>query len=61
MLAGLKELKNRITGTRQPWIPTEGEDYWKIEYGTERLLHNPQPRSPLTYEQEARIKTVKYH
>ncbi|WP_150269621.1 hypothetical protein [Paenibacillus tepidiphilus] len=61
MLAGLKELKNWVTGMWQPWMSSHEEEYWKIEYSVERHLHNPPTRSPLTYEEEARIKTVKYH
>ena len=61
MLAGLKELKNWVTGISQPWMGSGEEDYWKIEYSGERHLHTPQPPHLLTYEQESRIKSVKYH
>jgi hypothetical protein len=60
MLSGLKELKNWVSGIWQPWIDS-GEDYWRIEYSVERHLHTPESRNQLTYEEEARIKTVKYH
>ncbi|AIQ70784.1 hypothetical protein [Paenibacillus graminis] len=61
MLAGLKELKNWVAGMWQPWMTSEEEDYWKIEYSAERHLHTPPSPSPLTYQEEARIKSVKYH
>lgn len=61
MLAGLKELKNRVAGMWQPWLNAEEADYWKIEYSAERHARTPQTPSPLTYEEEARLKTVKYH
>ncbi|GGF59713.1 hypothetical protein GCM10010912_01170 [Paenibacillus albidus] len=61
MLAGLKELKNWVTGIGQPWTASGDEDYRRIEYTVERHLHTPQARNPLTYVEEARIKTIKYH
>ncbi|WP_339319117.1 hypothetical protein [Paenibacillus sp. FSL R10-2734] len=60
MLAGLKELKNWVTS----WNPTMNsgnEDYQKMEYSVQRHLHTPRTPKPLTYEEEARIKTVKFH
>jgi len=61
MLAGLKELKNWMSGIWQPWMGSGEEDYRNIEYSVERHLHTPQSRNQLTYVEEARIKTVKYH
>lgn len=61
MLAGFKELKNWVTGMWQPWMASGDEEYWRIEYTGERHMHNPQSARPLTYEEESRIKTVKYH
>jgi hypothetical protein len=61
MLAGLKELKNWVYAIWQPGVPSGEEDYRNMEYTVERHLHNPQTRSPLTYEEESRIKTVKFH
>lgn len=61
MLAGLKELKNWVTDIWNPWMDMGTEDYRKIEYSAERHLHTPQTPNPLTYEEEARIKTVKFH
>ena len=61
MLAGLKELKNWMSGIWQPWMVSGEEDYRNIEYSVERHLHTPQSRNQLTYVEEARIKTVKYH
>lgn len=60
MLAGLKELKNWVTEYCNPTLNTGGEDYHQIEY-SQRHLHTPQSPKPLTYEEEARIKTVKFH
>lgn len=60
MLAGLKELKNWVTGMWQPGMDSEQEDYWKIEYSMDHHLHASRVPSPLTYEEESRIKTVKY-
>ncbi|MCL6604620.1 MAG: hypothetical protein K6T94_17290 [Paenibacillus sp.] len=61
MLAGLKELKNWVTGIWEPWMASGEEDYRRIEYAVERHVHTPQSRNQLTYEEEARIKSVKYH
>lgn len=61
MLAGIKELKNWVTGMWRPGMASGEEDYRKMEYSVERHLHTPQTPSPLTYEQESRIKTVKFH
>ncbi len=61
MLAGLKELKNWVSGLWQPWMTSGDEDYHRIEFSVERHLHTPQLPSALTYEEEARIKTVIYH
>lgn len=61
MLAGLKELKNWVTENWNPTLNTGSEDYHKIEYSVQRHLHIPQTPKPLTYEEEARIKTVKFH
>ncbi|SEU18458.1 hypothetical protein [Paenibacillus sp. NFR01] len=59
MLATLKEIKQWVS---DKWQPNMGEeDYRKMEYSVERHLHTPPARSPLTYEEEARIKTVIYH
>lgn len=60
MMTGLKELKSWVSGIWQPGMATGEEDYRNLEYTVERHLHNPQPRNQLTYEQEARIKSVKY-
>ncbi|ASA23888.1 hypothetical protein [Paenibacillus donghaensis] len=61
MLAGIKEFKNWVSGMWQPSTAWGDEDYRKLEYSVERHLHTPQLPSPLTYEEEARIKTVKFH
>jgi len=61
MMAGFKELKNWVTGIWQPETASGVEDYLKIEYTAERHLHASQSPNPLTYEEEARIKTVKFH
>lgn len=61
MLAGLKEFKNWVIGIGQPWMSSEYDDYRKIEYSVERHLHTPQTPRLLTYEEESRIKTIKYH
>ncbi len=61
MLAGLKELKNWVSGIWQPWMASGDEDYRNMEYTVERHLHNPQSPNLLTYEEEARNKIVKYH
>ncbi|AIQ49099.1 hypothetical protein R70723_26720 [Paenibacillus sp. FSL R7-0273] len=60
MLEVLKELKNRVIGYWQPEVAGE-DDYQKMEYTVQRHLHTPQSTSPLTYEEQARIKTVIYH
>jgi hypothetical protein len=61
MLEGLKEIKNWVSGIWQPWNVSGEEDYRNMEYTVQRHLHTPQTPSPLTYEQESRIKTIKYH
>ncbi|WP_342478865.1 hypothetical protein NYE24_13330 [Paenibacillus sp. FSL H7-0350] len=61
MLAGIKELKNWVTGMWQPGMASGEEDYRKMEYSAHRHLHTPPTPSPLTYEQESRIKTIKFH
>lgn len=61
MLEGLKELKNWFVGIGTPWMATEEDDYRKLEYSVGRHLNTPQYPSPLTYEEEARNKIVKFH
>ncbi|WP_148449190.1 hypothetical protein [Paenibacillus ihuae] len=61
MLEGLKGLKNWVVGIWQPGMTSGEEEYLKMEYTVQRHLHTPQSPSPLTYEEQARIKSVKYH
>lgn len=61
MLEGLKEIKNWFTGIGTPWAASEEDDYRKIEYSAGRHLRTPQTPNPLTYEEEARNKMVKFH
>ncbi|MFF2910967.1 hypothetical protein [Paenibacillus sp. NPDC057934] len=61
MLTGLKELTKWVFEFWQPGMPSGVEDYQSIEFTTSRHMHNPQLPSPLTYEEEARIKTIKFH
>ncbi|GGA43232.1 hypothetical protein [Paenibacillus physcomitrellae] len=61
MLAAIKEIKNFVTGVRGEMKAAGDEEYRKIEFGTERLLHTPQPPHSLTSLEESRIKQVIYH
>lgn len=61
MLEVLKELKNRVIGYWQPEVTSGEDDYLNMEYTVQRHLHTPQPVSPLTYEEQSRIKSVIYH
>lgn len=61
MLAGFKELKNLVMGVRGHYLEAGDEEYRKIEFGTERLLHTPEPPNRLTTEEESRNKYVIYH
>ncbi|WP_235946237.1 hypothetical protein [Saccharibacillus alkalitolerans] len=61
MMAGLKEFKSWISGTRQMEVAWGEEDYRKLEFSAARHLHTPEVRSPITYEEEARMKMVQYH
>ncbi|AIQ54589.1 MULTISPECIES: hypothetical protein [Paenibacillus] len=60
MLEVLKELKNRVIGYWQPELTGE-DSYQNMEYTVQRHLHTPPSASPLTYEEQARIKTIIYH
>lgn len=61
MLAGLKELKDWVTGLWQPELPSGEEEYQNLEFTAVRHLRNPYTPSPLTYEEQSRIKAVIYH
>ncbi|WP_223065891.1 hypothetical protein [Paenibacillus caui] len=61
MLAGLKEIKNFVTGNRENLMASGDEEYRRIEFGLERHLRTPEPAHRLTAEEEARIKHVIYH
>ncbi|CAM3363771.1 MULTISPECIES: hypothetical protein [Saccharibacillus] len=61
MAAALKEFKNWVTGLRHPDHVLGDDDYRRLEFSVERHLHTPEVRSPITYQEEARIKMVQYH
>ncbi|ANS76042.1 hypothetical protein AWM70_16845 [Paenibacillus yonginensis] len=61
MLAAIKEIKNFVTGVRGEMKVAGDEEYRRIEFGTERLLHTPQSPNSLTPMEESRIKQVIYH
>lgn len=61
MAAALKEFKNWVTSIRQSDKVLGDDDYRKLEFSVERHLHTPQVPSPITYQEEARIKMVQYH
>lgn len=61
MAAALKEFKNWVIGMRQSDKLLGDDDYRKMEFSVERHLHTPQTPSPITYQEEARIKMVQYH
>ncbi|OWR31813.1 hypothetical protein CDO73_04855 [Saccharibacillus sp. O23] len=61
MMAGLKELKNWVNGIFVPSLDAGEEDYRKIEFSVERHLHTPEVPRPITYQEEAQLKMVKYH
>ncbi|WP_138496214.1 hypothetical protein [Paenibacillus pinistramenti] len=61
MLAAIKEIKNFVAGVRGESKAAGDEEYRKIEFGTERLLHTPQSPYTLTSLEESRIKQVIFH
>lgn len=61
MAAALKEFKNWVTGARQSEKTLGEDEYRRLEFSVERHLHTPQVPSPITYQEEARIKMVQYH
>ncbi|WP_246369871.1 hypothetical protein [Saccharibacillus deserti] len=61
MAAALKEFKNWFSGKLQTDKTLGEEEYHKMEFSVERHLHTPEMRSPITYQEEARIKMVQYH
>ncbi|WP_342562747.1 hypothetical protein NST84_24705 [Paenibacillus sp. FSL R7-0345] len=61
MLETLKEFKNKVIGFWQPQAASGEDDYLNMEYTVQKHLHTPQSASPLTYEEQSRIKSVIYH